>query len=336
MEQDVDRRSFFRSLLRESLGAIQDVRETVEQRAKFDRRQTSPARRLERPGPVTYVADLQDLRALAHQANFEARCADLERLARMSLRLTEARAPSAHAVHPTGTHWGGPPDLPRAVSWPVHEGAPLTFLAQFDLAEVCLVLPHAPLPQHGLLSFFVEAGQVVSLGHVGCRVLFLDQDQVERDMSPREGPSFPERLVELSAELTLPNAWSLGVEDLRLNGEEAEAWEHVRAELALLQGVQIEELVSHVDRLLGHPEELGAEMELDVEPASVPAGDHELSSRNGTELVGRARRWEVLLQASIDRSLGVAAQPQLDRLYFWISTDALPMLRLDAVRALVR
>src|SRR5205807_1135058 len=50
---------------------------------------------------------------------------------------------------------GGDPDLPKGTPWPMHAGKPLSFVAQFDLAEVARA-GKVGLPKKGLLSFFVS------------------------------------------------------------------------------------------------------------------------------------------------------------------------------------
>lgn len=51
---------------------------------------------------------------------------------------------------------GGRPDLPRGSKWPHSQYAPLTLVAQIDLAEVTALVPDTGLPADGLLSFFVD------------------------------------------------------------------------------------------------------------------------------------------------------------------------------------
>jgi hypothetical protein len=62
----------------------------------------------------------------------------------------KARAPSLGA-----SRLGGWPDLPEGVEWPTWRGRPMSFLAQFDLADLACVQPDARLPKTGLLSFFL-------------------------------------------------------------------------------------------------------------------------------------------------------------------------------------
>ncbi|MGQ0662682.1 MAG: DUF1963 domain-containing protein [Pseudomonadota bacterium] len=64
--------------------------------------------------------------------------------------------PLAGDPAPCGSRFGGRPDLPAGVAWPMYGDVPLTFLAQFDLADLRSMPNAASLPQTGLLSFFAE------------------------------------------------------------------------------------------------------------------------------------------------------------------------------------
>lgn len=57
---------------------------------------------------------------------------------------------------PGASRIGGDPDLPVGAKWPVGKSGPLSFVAQFDLADVAKHVP--ALPRKGLLSFFVDEG----------------------------------------------------------------------------------------------------------------------------------------------------------------------------------
>ena len=65
------------------------------------------------------------------------------------------------------TRFGGQPDVPADFVWPAYGGEsydnvvkdrPLTFLAQFNCAELARFDTEHLLPDHGLLSFFYETG----------------------------------------------------------------------------------------------------------------------------------------------------------------------------------
>lgn len=64
--------------------------------------------------------------------------------------------PSADATTVGRSRAGGRPDLPRGTEWPRSEGAPLTLVAQIDLAEAAALVPDSGLPKSGLMSFFYD------------------------------------------------------------------------------------------------------------------------------------------------------------------------------------
>lgn len=67
-----------------------------------------------------------------------------------------------------GTRFGGQPDVPADFVWPTFttdtyeddevKARPLTFLAQFDCAELAALDKDDLLPETGVLSFFYEMG----------------------------------------------------------------------------------------------------------------------------------------------------------------------------------
>ena len=86
----------------------------------------------------------------------------LESLGRNSIQLKIARKETYKLG---ATRFGGKPDVPPDFVWPTYEGEsydhvvkdrPLTFLAQFNCAELAQFDKEHFLPDHGLLSFFYE------------------------------------------------------------------------------------------------------------------------------------------------------------------------------------
>ena len=86
----------------------------------------------------------------------------LESLGRNSIQLKIARKETYKLG---ATRFGGNPDVPPDFVWPTYEGEsydhvvkdrPLTFLAQFNCAELAQFDKEHLLPDHGLLSFFYE------------------------------------------------------------------------------------------------------------------------------------------------------------------------------------
>ena len=86
----------------------------------------------------------------------------LESLGRNSIQLKISRKETYKLG---ATRFGGKPDVPPDFVWPTYEGEsydhvvkdrPLTFLAQFNCAELAQFDKEHLLPDHGLLSFFYE------------------------------------------------------------------------------------------------------------------------------------------------------------------------------------
>lgn len=86
----------------------------------------------------------------------------LESLGKNSIRLKIAQK---EIYKPGATRFGGKPDVPPDFVWPSYKGEnykhvvkdrPLTFLAQFNCAELAQFDKEHLLPDHGLLSFFYE------------------------------------------------------------------------------------------------------------------------------------------------------------------------------------
>lgn len=102
------------------------------------------------------VAKLEaDYRALFAQARI---AAHYDALARRAVWLHPTRVDEA-TVPLGATKLGGHPDLPAGTAWPRVKKAPLTFLAQLDLAALA---PHLPaksgLPRAGRVALFVDEG----------------------------------------------------------------------------------------------------------------------------------------------------------------------------------
>ena len=340
MESRGDRRSFFRQLLRESLSAVNEFRGSTDERDAWsepppESHDPDPAPHI--AAPASRMATPDDLPELAKEAGLEGRTEDLVRLARPSLRATSRNNGRDER---SLTRFGGAPDLPQGFAWPTHHGKLLSFVAQIDLADWHGPLRPPSFPERGLLTFFTEPGPSVSVDDVGCQVVYFDQAPIEHGGPPPEAEIFTEYAVDLSYELTIPDAWSFPAEPLELSEQEVAQWDEVRALLAELQGLARDELTSErlvVHRLLGYPESLGGDMELDVELGRWDEVAAKYSETMvGGDLLERARRWQLLFQVSDDGAFRVSQHPRFGRLYFWIASTDLDAFRFDDVRAVVR
>ena len=344
MNRRADRKSFFRELLRESANAVRGAQSTLQSRLSETEAGDSPPQWTgwsqsppRASAPTVRTASGGELLSLCSTMALETHSEDIVRLLRPSVRATPS---SVAAVGPhSRSRLGGSPDVPADFEWPAHDGRAFAFVGQFDLADLSRRFEALELPARGLLSFFVETARAVPIDDVPCRVLHFDEPEGNLSlMRPESQPTLPDYPVELSLELTLPRSRSLAVEDLGLSQDEADAWDELRAQLASLQGVELEELSPdwlNLHRLLGYPEALGGEMEPDLEltsPVSIEVDDESLT----LVPTDNAKRWRLLLQVSDDVELRISAGGGFGRLYFWIEEPDFQASSFDGARALFR
>jgi uncharacterized protein (TIGR02996 family) len=88
------------------------------------------------------------------QCKLTARRQEIARSARTTL-LIETKESSDKKTPIGVTKFGGCPDLPQGVDWPVCEKGSLAFLAQFNLADLSNTQAARRLPKEGMLHFFI-------------------------------------------------------------------------------------------------------------------------------------------------------------------------------------
>ena len=339
MAEGHDRRRFLSELLRGAsraageLGAVADAARDPGETGEtvlaaggilFDpealQRATQPAE------PAQRLATAEELAACCAEVGIGAWAAEAAALAQTSLRLTPGSGGRSRL--------GGPPDVPPGFEWPVWQQEELTLLAQLQLDE----LPPSPLPPDGALLVFHALAAAPSGGqpsHAGaCRVVLVRDEPVVPLARDEALPSVP---LVASAELTLPAEPA----SLVLDADAFDLWTELRARLAAIHGVELDERSSGhhaLHRLLGYPDTIAGTMGADAELVShgidVDAGDHYLDPR-AEELEARAGEWQLLLELSRDDDAGVTLGHG-ERLYVWIRERDLRAARFDDVRAFVR
>ncbi len=122
--------------------------------------------------------------------------AGLSRLAPVVGRLMKpaivVSAQTSEAVAIGTSRFGGRPDLPRGVSWPLAWDVPMEFLAQVRLADFATHDVDGILPKTGCLSFFFYNSQWATSfeqaddGAFDCgRVLYFDDAELVRKSAPQ-------------------------------------------------------------------------------------------------------------------------------------------------------
>ena len=149
-----------------------------------------------------------------------------------------------------GTRFGGRPDVPRGFEWPAYEGEgmhgkaakrPLSFIAQFDCAELARYDAERLLPERGVLSFFYEMDTMrwgFDPKDKGCARVYWFEDPAELEEAEfpedlAEDYRFPALAVKMRAEPSLPG-WEDFTEiypEEADGGDEGDEFFTVRAEL---------------------------------------------------------------------------------------------------------
>jgi uncharacterized protein (TIGR02996 family) len=130
-------------------------------------------------------------------------------LARPALAFAYERAPE-RGIPVGASKFGGRPDVPEG-AWPEHEGEPLTFLAQFNLADLHASPVARPLPATGLLSLFCLYDYGEDFEEGNWRLLYFPDTA---ELSRREQhPDLPEEHLARSGRLMFTEVPSLPDED---------------------------------------------------------------------------------------------------------------------------
>jgi hypothetical protein len=136
--------------------------------------------------------------------------------AREAVRLRACLAPRRLRVG--GSRFGGRPDLPPGVTWPVNNGTPMAFLGQLRLDELAAAAPDGTVPEQGLLSIFVgleaDGGWIADQSAV--RVLVLSDEVLRRRSWPPALPlqlRFEPEVILPEPTLTWPTAFREAVID---------------------------------------------------------------------------------------------------------------------------
>ncbi|HEX8032699.1 MAG TPA: YwqG family protein [Ktedonobacterales bacterium] len=124
--------------------------------------------------------DIDGIRAALRDVGLERVADEVERLTLPAIFIrpvaVEENAPSIGA-----SKFGGIPDLPRDFEWPTWHGRALTFLAQFDLAEVAVHDVEHMLPSSGVLYVFYDFAEepwgLEPTDRGGWRVAYWDGDK---------------------------------------------------------------------------------------------------------------------------------------------------------------
>lgn len=279
--------------------------------------------------------DEQHLRDLIAEVGLDHHLDSLLKLARPAIRLKTT--PVAMDDLPVAaSRFGGQPDLPPDFEWPVYDGQPHNFVAQFNLAEVAPFDAQGLLPDSGLLSFFYDSAQNwggASVNDGVWYVLFDTGDPTElirTPVPPNDWSYYPSACaVTLTRTVTLPPAGWWGIEALGLITSSNDG-QRYRGLLDSLAAQAKESGPLH--QLFGHPwpiQQPNIDVEVQMAAHGIFLSDEALDrDPQARALKAGASEWRLLLQVDTDDDANMQWGDD-GRLYLWMRHDDLAARAFD-------
>ncbi len=275
---------------------------------------------------MTDDARLADYRDRLAEAGLDDYAERLCQLAGPSVRLIPD---PAAAVLPGGSRLGGRPALPESRPWPTQDGLPLSLIAQLDLAELARHDSDKALPSDGLLLFFYDAASQQGWGfdpddRGSSAVVHVPADEVAGERPPPapipvEGV-FPPIALTPSVELTFVPWESATVKSFGMSQDD---WYAYAEALPESNGTR--------HRLLGHPDPIQGDMQLECQLASngLYCGDPSgYKDPRAARLRPGAVEWRLLLQVDTEDQVNMM-WGDVGRIYYWIRDEDLAARRWD-------
>jgi uncharacterized protein YwqG len=281
------------------------------------------------------------LRDLIESEGLSRRASELLSLAKPSITL-QPKLPGGVPIDVGRSKFGGLPDLPSTLEWPMWNSQPLTFIAQIRLSEAAAYDTGRTLTQSGFLFFFYDPLQETwgydSDDRGSSRVLYFDgleSKLARRAMPPFRAEvetvapdlEFTECAIEFSPGLCLPPLSSFEIKLLKFSGTELENYMEL---LECVAELNHGDAVRH--RLIGYPDEIQGDMKLQCQLAShgVNCGGPSAREIPLADLEVGAKDWQLLLQIDSDDDLGMM-WGDLGRIYYWIHKQDLESRRFENV-----
>ena len=288
---------------------------------------------LSRISPILVVMTLSadELQARLVAAGLQRHVEALLGLAATSVRL-RPRPVEGEELPVGSTKLGGRPDLAPFSSWPSRAGAPQSFVAQLNLADTApLGSQRAVLPPAGLLVFFYDTydteQQAWGFDPADQGAWQINFIEPGIPLVPTDFPAdLPEhgryQEVQLAGEHEVTYApWeSFAVDQLGLSHDER---------FAYAEALEDREAVIH--RLLGHPDPVQGDMQLECQLASNGIYCGNASGYHDPRVPALrpgAAHWRLLLQIDSDDAAGMM-WGDVGRIYYWMHTEDLAARRFD-------
>lgn len=222
------------------------------------------------------------------------------------------------------SHFGGSPNLPTDVAWPVLQGEKLGFLARLSLSEIHQACPISWLPSSGALLFFYDMLKQpwgFDPKDRGSSTVLLVPDLQHPVEQINSGPDgnispFPHRNIAFRQIQVFPGSERAGVRALQLSDAEFDA-------MSDLEESVFQSKPRH--QISGFPSPVqGDEMELECQLVTngLYCGDSSGYKDSRAEALKRgATQWKLLFQIDSDDDLGVM-WGDAGVVYFWVEEHA--------------
>lgn len=246
------------------------------------------------------------------------------------------------------TRFGGQPDVPADFVWPTYEGEsydhvvkdrPLTFLTQFNCAELAKFDKEHLLPDHGLLSFFYET-DTQCWGYApkdkGCARVYWFEDisalfAADFPADMEEDFKFPMVKIKLDSKITYPS-WQ-DFSEVFPDEKDCDAFDEVWAEWMGDDSKEIE----NNSQLLGWPDVIQNSMFEELVSQGYCLGNPENWNRIPKGICQKAEetardRWVLLFQMdTVECDDFELMFGDCGYIYFYITKEDLSARRFDRI-----
>lgn len=258
--------------------------------------------------------DLETLESAIDEAGMHHLSEEILNAALPSVRWVSQPVKSEDIAEVGSSKLGGEPDLDPTVSWPIHNGRPLEFVAQLNLSQIPRIETN-PLPVDGILTFFYDAEeqpwgmklQEQESWHVICSP---SEAALERREVPLRAKTFQTCALDLFTELTIPFARTAAAREfIDDNGNDWNAYWNLYS----AYNIRPPRSDGFVHRSFGHPDAIQGDMTRRIE-ATLRGEDLTQASDS---LNQAATEWRLLFQCDSDPQTGMQWGGD-GRIYFWI------------------
>jgi uncharacterized protein YwqG len=185
---------------------------------------------------------------------------------------------------------GGNPDLPYQVEWPMHQGSPMKFLAQYNVAEMKKYDIENLLPEQGMFYIFVAYNKT------DCKVYFCsDTSNLTRQNNLEVLNVASIKYFDL---LTIPDDENYKLESFEAKYDDFYG-EFYEETMEYLEGLY-EHNIGCMHQILGEDNAIQSSVVYDYAKADLKITTEEVHIARWSEIVESSRNYQTLIQLDCD------------------------------------